>query len=194
MGSAPGLGDTWGMGANRSTTKAVVAMIVGLAIMALLMLLITAPVDGGGDVAGDQAGDLRGVPLEGEEFSMGGATSRAELIDDEGPLLLPDVASGDRDIWLQHIGDEAYTGWYAFSVRPDGETDRECFVEWMIDDNEFVDTCSSGIYRPDGSPADATDEVLPQYPVRINNGELLVDLRVPLEGEPGINRVSGSTP
>ncbi|MEZ5225640.1 MAG: hypothetical protein R2710_02915 [Acidimicrobiales bacterium] len=67
----------------------------------------------------------------GDDVFLAGNVDR--LADDiaklETPLLLGDVSGGERDIFLQHIGDDDRAGWYAFAVRPLAPPD--CFVEWQ---------------------------------------------------------------
>lgn len=183
------------MARDASTTRAIVAMMVGVSLCVLLMLVIGGLGSGGNELASDSANDLS-VPLEGVVFELGGAASRAELIADEGPILLPDVASGDLDIWLQHLGDEAYVGWYVFAVRPDAVTDRSCFAAWQEDNETFVDTCTGAVHLTDGRPAEdtATTDALTQFEVTIHNGGLLVNLQDDFTGEPGLNRITGTTP
>ena len=92
----------------------------------------------------------------------------AESIDEGGPLLLPDVASGSRDIWLQHVGDDLGTGWSAFDVRRPGES-RDCFAEWEPSEQAFVHNCDGTIFPENG-------EGLPQIGVFIDVRELIIDL------------------
>lgn len=92
----------------------------------------------------------------------------AETISDEGPLLLPDIASGTRDIWVSHIGDSPGDGWFAFDVRLPGES-RDCFVEWTAADQNFVNVCTGDVFPQNG-------EGLPQIPVFIDGTDLIIDL------------------
>ncbi|MEZ5376340.1 MAG: hypothetical protein R2733_07455 [Acidimicrobiales bacterium] len=108
----------------------------------------------------------------GDDVFLAGNVDR--LADDiaklETPLLLGDVSGGDRDIFLQHIGDDDRAGWYAFAVRPLAAT-RDCFVEWQPDDETFVDNCDGTVYP-------STGEGLPPYPIDIDeDGFLTIDLR-----------------
>ena len=56
-------------------------------------------------------------------------------IDENGPITYPDVAGDDQPIWVQHLGDDAERGWYAFLAVVDGD----CIVEWQAGIEEFVD-------------------------------------------------------
>lgn len=102
-------------------------------------------------------------------FKPGPVDELAEGIDESGPLLLSDTAGGDRDLWITHTGDDPSEGWQAFAAR--GPTaPRDCFVDWVADDEMFVDTC-------DGSTYDETGEGLPHYPVSVDaEGILSIDL------------------
>jgi hypothetical protein len=107
--------------------------------------------------------------LGDDTFRAGTADDLAEAIADEGPILFSDVAGGDRDIWLQHLGDDPEAGWYAFDVRPAG-TSRDCVVEWQPDAQIFAAECAEGEFGPDG-------DGLPQYEVALDDNQVIVDLR-----------------
>lgn len=92
----------------------------------------------------------------------------SENIDRDGPILWPDIASGDRDIWLTHLGDEVDEGWFAFDAREAG-VGRECNVTWSVADQIFSDPCTGETYPETG-------EGLPQIPVFINEIELIIDI------------------
>lgn len=113
----------------------------------------------------------------GSFFSAGEAGSLAEVIESEGPLPLSDVASGDRDIILQHVGDDDTTGWRAFAARPP-TVGRHCVATWLADRQEFelqsqdpdvTDPCPAEIYPADG-------EGLTQLPVVIQDGIVTIDI------------------
>ncbi len=116
------------------------------------------------------------VSIGDEVFAAGFVDRLADDIENLGiPLLLSDVSGGDRDVYLQHIGDDDLTGWYAFGVRPLDAT-RDCYVEWQSDSETFVDNCDGTVYPADG-------EGLPPYPVAIDaDGFLTVDIRSVVEG------------
>ena len=114
------------------------------------------------------SGDLE-LNLGSSVFEAGQVDRLAEDIADKGPLFFGDLVGRDRDIYLQHIGDEPDEGWYAFAARP-LDAARDCFVEWDPDAGNFVDNCSGTIYPADG-------EGLPAYPVSIDaDGILSVDI------------------
>ncbi len=92
----------------------------------------------------------------------------AESIDDDGPVLWPDIANGTRDIWLQHVGDEVGEGWFAFDARLPG-SGRECNVTWSIATRTFTDPCTGETYPADG-------EGLPQINVFIDEATLIIDI------------------
>lgn len=95
--------------------------------------------------------------------------SMAAEITENGPILWPDVGSGDRDIWLQHIGDDPAVGWAAFDARPVGAA-RECNTRWNAAAGVFEDGCDPTVtYPADGAG-------LPQIPVYLNGRELIVDI------------------
>ncbi|MGH1493220.1 MAG: hypothetical protein ACRBK7_28120 [Acidimicrobiales bacterium] len=141
------------------------ALMVGLGallgLLAVIFLVTQFDQLGGDDNAEVQLGD----PV----FTVGQAGEIAPVIADQGPLLLPDAAQGDRDIYIQHLGDSDTRGWSAFAVRaPDAE--RECFVQWLAEDRTFVDACDGTAFPEDG-------EGLTQYAVSVNpEGALTVNL------------------
>ena len=88
----------------------------------------------------------------------------------DGPLLLPDVSGrNERDIYLQHIGDDPATGWYAFDARRPGQP-RDCSLEWQSEAQEFVDPCDGTVVPADGAGLIA-------YQVTVTeDGNLVIDL------------------
>ena len=113
------------------------------------------------------------IPIQlGEPvFAPGPAAELAEVIDDQGPILMPDVSGGSRDIIINHLGDDPDRGWVAFAAR-DLTSPRDCFVEWQPDDNVFVDSCRGSEF-----PADGTG--LQSYGTSIDDeGNLIVNLNI----------------
>jgi hypothetical protein len=115
------------------------------------------------------------VRLGDETFAGYSAEEAAGRIADDGPILYPDAAGGDRDIILQHLGDSPESGWLAFAARPPGAS-RECTLQWesesfrlLDEDGEESGACSGTSFPADGAG-------LPQYPVTVRDGELDVDL------------------
>lgn len=141
---------------------ALVGLAAALGLLALLFL-ITRFDSLGGD------GQTTDVELGQPVFSPGSATDIAAAIADSGPLLLPDAARGDRDVILQHLGEEPAEGWLAFAARPEG-ADRACFVEWQPDERRFVDSCDGTTYPEDG-------QGLEQFAVSVGSeGALTINL------------------
>ena len=110
------------------------------------------------------------VKLQGDPvFDAGRTDSQAPAIARDGPILLGDVAGGDRDVYLQHLGANEERGWSAFDTRPPGAS-RDCAVRWAPDAGSFEDPCTGDRYPPDGKG-------LRQYRVTVDDGRLTVDLR-----------------
>ena len=100
-----------------------VALAVGgilLSVLALVGLLSLA-----------RDGDVK-VRLGSDTFNAGRADHMAERIASDGPLLLPDLSGGSRDLYVNHVGAAPDVGWVAFAARPEGSR-RDCFVEWKPD-------------------------------------------------------------
>lgn len=96
------------------------------------------------------------------------AVRMSQSIANDGPVLWPDIASGTRDIWLQHLGDDPGEGWFAFDARVPG-AGRECNTTWSIADRTFTDPCTGTIFPETG-------EGLPQIEVFIDETTLVIDI------------------
>lgn len=116
-----------------------------------------------------QSGDVQ-FNIGDDVFAPGNIDRLSEdIAREQTPLFFGDVAGGDRDIYLQHIGDDETTGWYAFAVRP-LDAPRDCFAVWDLEAQGFGYTCDDRTFPADG-------EGLFQYPVVISqNGEITIDL------------------
>ncbi len=116
-----------------------------------------------------QSGEVQ-LSIGDQVFAPGNIDRLSEDIDrQQTPLFFGDVAGGDRDIFLQHTGDEPATGWFAFAVRP-GDAPRDCFITWDANEQLFNYNCDDRTFPADG-------EGLFQYPVNINDsGEITIDL------------------
>ena len=116
-----------------------------------------------------QNSDGRQLRLGDSQFQDITADRMAKRIADGGPVLFPDVSDNrTRDIYVQHIGTDPKTGWFAFDARRPGAP-RECFLEWQRDRSVFVDRC-------DGSEVSADGAGLRQYPAVVNSdGKVVID-------------------
>lgn len=118
------------------------------------------------------------VRLGSDTFAEHDAEDAARDIAENGPILLPDLAGGDRDIYLQHFGDDPDEGWIAFAARPPGVS-RSCTLQWRGDDEVFrlVDSAGKVSGECDGREFPADGEGLPTYPVTVDaDGTLDIDL------------------
>jgi hypothetical protein len=149
-------------------TGRALAVSVAVVVLAIGLALGVAVLTSRGDVE---------VRLGDETFRAGDAESMAEQIASDGPVPFPDVAGGDRDIVLQHLGGDARRGWLALAARPPG-TPRSCTIQWQADGEVFAllddrgeesRACDGQEFPPDGTG-------LPQYPVELRDGDLYVDL------------------
>lgn len=146
---------------RRRPGAAVVAAVAVAGILTAVVVFVL--------VVGLARGGRVELRLGDEEFRAGRAEAQAASIERQGPLLFSDVSGGDRDIVVQHLGDDPEEGWLAFDARPPGAS-RECFARWDPDGKRFVDTCDGTVYPADG-------QGLTRYPVTVEDGELIVDLR-----------------
>ena len=107
----------------RALTFAVVAVVVGLGAGFLMLRLADS---GGVDV---RLGD--------SEFSAGTAASRSRDIAEGGPLLFPDPRGSDRNIFIQHRGEDPNRGWLVFETRWAGSP-SSCSLTWEAVSRQFV--------------------------------------------------------
>ena len=114
------------------------------------------------------------VQLGDDTFEAGDPAHMSQVIATDGPILYADAAGGNRDIWLQHVGNSPTEGWYAFDAHRPG-AGRDCTLQWRQAAAVFSDPC-------DGTIIEAHGEGLPSYDVRIEDGELIVDLNAVGDG------------
>jgi hypothetical protein len=118
------------------------------------------------------------VRLGSDTFADQSAEEAAERVADGGPILYQDLAGGDRDIVLQHLGDDPETGWIAIAARPPGVS-RECSIQSRDRDEPFrlLDSDGAVTEECDGREVPPDGEGLPKYPVTVDaDGNLDVDL------------------
>lgn len=109
------------------------------------------------------------VNLGSDTFDAGNNQLRADSIASDGPFLFSDVAGGQRDIFLQHEGNDPNKGWLAFDARRPGEG-RNCQLVWEKAERRFRDSC-------DGTFVAANGEGLPHYAVEVTDkGNVVIRL------------------
>lgn len=141
--------------------RAATVALVGVVVLGLALALVTLAL-GGRDSADLNIGD--------QTFQAGSAEDKAELIAEEGPILYGDVSGRkDRDMILQHIGNDPEEGWYAFLASPVDKS-RECTWVWQPDEELFRAKCDESLTAP------ADGKGLPQFDVKVVDGQLDVDL------------------
>jgi hypothetical protein len=152
---------------------AVAGVVIGIALILVLFVVAIPSLTESGKVE---------VKIGDDTFAAGSVESRSRAIAEDGPLLFSDVSGGQRDIYLQHIGDDPATGWYAFDARRPGQS-RDCSLTWEPAAGEFVDPCDGTVV-----PADGTG--LLAYPVVVTEDEkLVIDFN---PDDPATNDTTGS--
>lgn len=147
--------------ANPRTIALVAISIVIVLVLGGALFLIALP-------SLNESGKVE-VKLGTDTFNAGNKELRADAIRQAGPILLPDVASGQRDVYLQHTGDSLDKGWLAFDARKPGQG-RACTLRWQADSADFRDPC-------DGSTVPADGTGLVQYPVSVTEtNDVVIDL------------------
>jgi hypothetical protein len=78
--------------------------------------------------------------LADRTFQPGPAESYARLIDEDGPILFPDLTGtdGDESVVLDHTGDDPLTGWRLYLAHP-ADKPLSCKVEQVEGTRQFVD-------------------------------------------------------
>ena len=145
----------------RAVALAVTGVVVGIALVLIVFVVAVPSLTESGKVQ---------VKLGSDTYSPGSAEAKAETIAADGPILLPDVSGrNERDIFLQHIGDDPATGWYAFDARRPGQP-RDCSLTWDAGADQFVDPCDGTVVPADGAG-------LLAYTVTVTDkGALVIDL------------------
>ncbi len=98
----------------RSTSSGSLAFGVGLLVLVVALA-------GSGDVQ---------FKLGDDVFEVGDAETFADRIADDAAPIPFSSLSGNRPIYLQHIGDDPTTGWYAIDARSPSDPDA-CVLEWV---------------------------------------------------------------
>jgi hypothetical protein len=114
-------------------------------------------------------GDVE-IRLGDDRFDAGRSERLAEEIDDGGglPFLYQDLVSGDRNLYVQHTGDDPDAGWVAFGAfDPDDPT---CAVELDREAKTLVNACDRSITYP------LSGEGLRAYPTSVEGGRVYVDI------------------
>ena len=140
--------------------KALLIAGVGV-IVALGLAFVVAQAASRGDV------DIR---LGDERFDAGQTERLAKEIDDEDqlPFLYQDLVNRERNIFVNHLGDDPATGWVAFSAfDPD---DPSCAIEIDRDAKILVNACDRAVTYPLGGKG------LRFYPTTVESGRVFVDL------------------
>lgn len=145
----------------RSMVLAVAGILLGIVLVLVVFVFAVPSLTESGKVE---------VKLGSDTFPAGSAEARAKTIAASGPILFPDVSGRERDIFLQHVGDDPATGWYAFDARRPGQP-RSCTLEWQSDGQQFRDPC-------DGTVVPAVGTGLLAYTVTVTDeGQLVVDFK-----------------
>ncbi|HEX2039418.1 MAG TPA: hypothetical protein VHF47_06755 [Acidimicrobiales bacterium] len=98
------------------------------------------------------------------------AERMAQRIEETGPLPFQDP-NGDRDVYLQHTGDDAEKGWVLVLAYPAGrEGERRCAITWDAKRDEFRSPCTGSTHPPDGAG-------LTTFPAPVEDGKVVIDLR-----------------
>lgn len=137
-------------------------LIAGVSVVLLLGLAFLV-------AAAASRGDVE-IKLGDDRFNAGQVKNIADSIDDgDGlPFLYQDLAGGQRNLFVQHRGDDPEEGWSAFGAFV--PEDPECRVDIDRDRKVLVNACDEGQTFP------LTGTGLRFYPVSVEDGRLYVDI------------------
>jgi hypothetical protein len=114
-------------------------------------------------------GDVE-INLGDKRFNAGQTERLAKEIDDGHglPFLYPDLVGRDRNLFVNHLGDDPDTGWVAFGAfDPD---DPSCAVEIDREAEILVSACDPELTFPLGGTG------LRFYPTTVEGGRVYVDI------------------
>ncbi|HMS46861.1 MAG: hypothetical protein WAX12_14415 [Candidatus Microthrix subdominans] len=137
---------------NQFRTAGIALLMVGAGLALVLVLF------GQGG-----SGEPATVSLGTDEFALGPAAERAQVIAKTGPFLLPDVSGRgqDRPIMVSHEGPEPEVGWAIFEARAPGAPDG-CYLRWDRDAQVFVsENPDEGSVSEDSSGERCDDATFP---------------------------------
>jgi hypothetical protein len=140
-------------------TTLVVTAVLGVIVAVLVMIFVL------------QLASKPGAKstLSTSTFEVGGSKVLASAIRRQRAPLLFQALVKDRDVWVQHLGDDPTTGWTSFDARTAGSP-RSCTTHWDLDRQLFVDPCTQQTFPPDG-------QGLPVVPLTVTpNGKVSIDL------------------
>ena len=145
------------------------AVLVGITgvVIALLLGAMVVWVARSSDTVQVQLGDTR--------FDAGFTVRISDEITARGPILYPDAGSrGQRDLYVQHIGDDPDVGWLAFSVRRTADP-RDCSAIWNPDRRTFTLTSSTDV-ECEAATFNELGCGLVRYPVGVLDDKVVVFL------------------
>lgn len=152
---------------NNHVGRAAVVALVGVIVL-FAGIGLTTLVLGGRDSPDLGLGD--------QTFGRQNAERLSQEIADGGPIFYGDVSGRrDRDIIVQHLGDDPDEGWYAFLAAP-ADKGRDCTWQWQPDEELFRAKCDESLTAP------ADGEGLTQFAVTVENGTVDIDLNADARG------------
>ncbi len=147
--------------------RAVVPVVAGLAVIALIMLAtwgVAAFIAGGGAESSER--------LAPPTFEVGDVRTLADIVERDGPLLLPglNTTAGERSLVVDHTGSDPTRRWQLYWAYPAGGS-PSCVVEQDRGTRTFVDC--------EGRELDVTELEPPEgvNPVVEDGRRLSIDLR-----------------
>ena len=145
------------------------AVLVGFTGVVIALLL------GAMVVWAARSSDSVTVQLGDTSFDAGFTGRQSAEIAARGPILYADAGSrGQRDIYVQHIGDDPTVGWLAFEARR-GIDPRDCSALWDEERRTFS-LVSSTDFECDALTFNELGCGLPRLPVAVIDDKVIVFL------------------
>ncbi len=144
-----------------------VPVLGGAAVLGLIFLATwgMAVLIAGGDADSSER-------LAPTEFELGSVERFAEVIAEEGPIVLPDLntTSGERTLVVDHRGDDPTRGWIVYWGFPAGGA-ATCAVTQIRGTSAFEDCDGQQVDVSELEPAAGV------LPIVLDNQRLVIDLR-----------------
>jgi hypothetical protein len=146
--------------ATKALVLALVAVLAAIGVLYGASVLLTNRHN-----AGIHNGEVGGVVTLGKVSQLARHVSG-----DNQPTLYRDLSGNDlRNLWVQHVGSDATSGWIVFATQVPDEADG-CNWSWEPDHHRFVATCNHKKVLGADAPG------LYHYPVKVVKGKLQADL------------------
>ena len=146
----------------RTVALGLIGVVVGIVLLLVVFVFAIPSLTESGNVEGEARHRHASTPASPPSGPRPSAA--------DGPILFSDVASGQNDIYLQHLGDDDATGLAGLRRPPHRDQPRLHARRGTSDGNQFTDPCDGTVVPADGSG-------LKQYQVVVTeSGTVVINL------------------